>query len=202
MKNLTAVFVLAILCVSFAFGQNSDSKNAKPNFSGTWLMLSPPDEKTAQPNSTAKPETKIIVVQKDAEVHIKRAAVLSDGTEKIKEFVYFADGRGETNISDIKIFDERSSGAKEIELRSKTKWSGNVLYTRGTSTRNVSGHFLTTEIIEKWELSKDGTELTHTLEVRQGGNAFQILRPSASSSTGIIAPAKPLIVSQVFRRAA
>lgn len=199
MKNSILFFILTLVICFPVLGQKSDSKKEKPNLTGKWLLQTS-EKQSSQQNLAKESKTKLEIIHKDPELHIKRTIFDSADKQKIKEFIYFTDGRGESNISDIIIYDERTSQPKETESKSRTKWNENTIYSRSISTKNSGGGSLTTEVIEKWELSKDGMELVHKIEVNSRNAATQILTPSNSSVRGIAVAAKPKIIIQIFRR--
>ena len=166
------IWVLAGL-ISFAFslvlslaaaGQSVKSK-PKTDFSGTWLLDT---RKSNSPGLTSRPDLPITITHRDPEF---RVVLSSESNAQIakREFVYFTDGRGETNEA-TSVLSTNPSATKPEELRnqvtkSKTKWSGDKIVTRARLRLNVAGHFVEFEQVDEWKLSEDGKVLTQTSRV-------------------------------------
>ena len=84
-------------------------------------------------------------------------------------FVYFTDGRGETNQATSTLATNPSAfkpeDLKKQVTKSKTKWSGEKIVTRSKLRLDVAGHFVEFEQVDEWKLSQDGKMLTQTSRV-------------------------------------
>src|SRR3989442_672191 len=111
--------VLFICTHAFAFQEPKDPPNtkAKPDFSGTWILES------STVDGLALVEKALVILHHDPEMRVGRK-IIANGHEQLVELVYFTDGRGETNP----LF--RNSDRFE-SVKSKTKWKGNRLVSRG-----------------------------------------------------------------------
>jgi hypothetical protein len=159
MKILVSIFCFVLLCglgTTLAAAQGRQTAKTKPDFSGTWLL----DLKKSNVGPSAKPDQPLKIVHHDPELRITHMV----GSNGQKDFVYYTDGRGETNATTMLLStgtDMKLPGDKDI-TKSKTKWSGDKLVTRFTLRSVIGGHPLEFEIIDEWKLSKDGQTLTQT----------------------------------------
>jgi hypothetical protein len=160
MKLLVNIFCFILICgfgTTPAAAQIKQTTKTKPDFSGTWLL----DRKKSNVGPSAKPDQPLKIAHHDPEFRITHL-VASNGQ---KEFVYYTDGRAETNTTTMFLStntDINPRGFDKDVTKSKTKWSGDKLVTRFTLQSIVGGHPLEFEIIDEWKLSKDGQTLTQT----------------------------------------
>jgi hypothetical protein len=91
--------------------------------------------------------------------------ISSNGQLTAQDFVYYTDGRGETNPPLLALTTNpgvnRQADVKDA-TKSKTSWSGNKVVTRSTLRNLIGGHLLEFEIIDEWKLSTDGKTLSET----------------------------------------
>ncbi|HEX6730160.1 MAG TPA: hypothetical protein VF074_09125 [Pyrinomonadaceae bacterium] len=137
----------------------------KPDFSGTWLLDT---RKSNSPGLTSESDLPITISHHDPEFRVTLESE-SNGQIVKREFVYFTDGRGETNEA-TSILTTRPSAAKPEDLRnqvnkSKSKWSCKKIVTRSPLRSNIAGHFVEFEQVDEWKLSDDGKVLTQTSRV-------------------------------------
>ncbi len=160
MKIFVKIFCLILICgfgTTPAAAQGKKTTKAKPDLSGTWLL----DPRKSNVGPSAKPDQPLKIAQHDPELRITHM-VASNGQ---KDFVYYTDGRGETNTTTMFLStdtDMNPRGHDKDVTKSKTKWSGDKLVTRFTLSSVIGGHPLEFEIIDEWKLSKDGQTLTQT----------------------------------------
>lgn len=159
---LTFAFILVFSAI--AKGQSASSES-KPDFSGTWLLDT---KKSNTAGLTSKSDLPITISHHDPEF---RVTLPSESNAQIvkREFVYFTDGRGETNEA-TSILTTNPSAHKPEDLqnqvtKSKTKWSGKKIVTRSRLRSNVAGHFVEFEQVDEWKVSEDGKVLTQTSRV-------------------------------------
>src|ERR1700741_2683841 len=96
MKPLVSLFCFVLIS---ALGMTSTHAQAKqkpskikPDFSGTWLLDSP----KGNVGSSTTPDQPVKITHHDPELRITRM-VQSNGQLNGRDFVYYTDGRGETN---------------------------------------------------------------------------------------------------------
>ncbi|MDQ1637281.1 MAG: hypothetical protein QOF62_620 [Pyrinomonadaceae bacterium] len=164
MKPLASIFWFILICalgMMWAHAQAAPkSPKPKSDFSGTWLL----DTAKSNVGSSATPDQPLKITHRDPEFRITRM-VASNGQLTGRDFVYFTDGRGETNPTIVFLStstDVHAQGHDKDVTKSRTTWSGNKLVTRSTVRGPVSGRSLEFEIIDEWKLSSDGKTLTQT----------------------------------------
>lgn len=144
MKNALAGLLLLALAAVCA-GQESRKKEAKPHpdLTGTWVL------DRSRSGGGSKFDSTLDITQRDPELRITRTDVRK--RERVtKEYVFYTDGRGESNPMYY------GNG----KLDSDTKWEGSkvvayVCNRRYTGARCHGGDAW------KWQLSADGQTLTH-----------------------------------------
>ena len=157
-------FLLALV-FSPTYKAQSISTKPKPDFSGTWLLDS---KKSNASGLTTRPDLPLTISHHDPEFHVTISSEANGQIVK-HEFVYFTDGRGETNEATA-LLTTNPSATKPKDLqnqvtRSKTKWSGEKIVTRSMLRLNVAGHFVEFEQVDEWKLAKDGKVLTQTSRI-------------------------------------
>jgi hypothetical protein len=175
-KSLASFFLLltCILVASAQGQQGNKSASNKPDLSGTWMLDLKKSSSTGMPT---RPDLPIRISHHDPELRVIRTSE-SNGQTVEREFVYYTDGRGETNQA-TSLLTTNPDAAKASDLqnertKSKTKWSGDKLVTRARLRMAVGGHMLEYELVDEWKLSADGKMLTQTSKiiVQQGDAAF------------------------------
>ncbi|HKP35666.1 MAG TPA: hypothetical protein VJT71_02320 [Pyrinomonadaceae bacterium] len=169
MKKLIGTVPLVMVATALVAAQGS-----KPDFSGTWMLDLKKSSSTGLPT---RPDVPIRISHQDPELRVIRTSE-SNGQTVEREFVYYTDGRGETNQA-TSLLTTNPGGAKASDLqnkqtKSRTKWSGDKLVTRARIRMTVAGHMLEYEIIDEWKLSADRKVLTQTsrLVFQQSDAAF------------------------------
>jgi len=135
-KSLVCLLLLALAAVCAA--QDGGKKEAKPrpDLTGTWVL-----DRSGH-GVSRKFDSTLVITHRDPELRIVRTDVME--TKRLMwEYVYYTDGRGESNPMDY--------GTGRIRwIRSKTKWKGDRVEAR------IGGFW------RRWQLSADGQTLTHT----------------------------------------
>jgi hypothetical protein len=150
----------ALGATSFRAQPKQKAAQTKPDFSGTWLL----DRAKGNVGSSTTLDQPVKITHHDPELRITRM-ISSNGQPTAQEFVYYTDGRGETNPTIIFLStstDVNRSVHDNDVTKSKTTWSGNKLVTRSTVRNLIGGHLLEFEMIDEWKLSPDGKTLTET----------------------------------------
>ena len=164
MKRLVSLLCFVLIC---AVGMTSTHAQAqqkptkiKPDFSGTWLL----DRAKGNVGSPATPDQPLKIAHRDPELRITRM-IPGNGQVTAQDFVYYTDGRGETNPTLVALSTStdvnRSVHDKDI-TKSRTTGCGNKLVTHSIVRSLIGGHLLEFEIIDEWKLSADGKTLTET----------------------------------------
>ncbi len=194
MERLASLFCFVLIC---ALGMASAAAQAKrrtvkpsPDFTGTWLL----DTAKSNVGSPTTRDQPVRITHRDPEFRITRM-VESDGRVAGQEFVYYTDGRGETNrmVNSLRphsyLNPERDN---KVAIKSRTTWTGNRLITRFRSPERsvIGGQLLEFEIIDEWKLSPDGKALTQTSRT--------VFRPDNSGA--IFVPANRPDMKRVYNR--
>jgi len=160
LKLLSILFVITS-CVSLSQAQVN---NKKPDFSGVWKF----DHSKSTASEIGKRDAPIKIVYNDPEFRITRT-IERNGQSVERDFVYYTDGRGETNVATMLMTSEPGRVKpedidKEI-VKSKTMWQHGKVVTRST-TRDLTGAWiLEYDIIDEWKISSDGKTLTQTSRI-------------------------------------
>ena len=160
-RALSASLLLLCLLASSAAG---DGKKKHPDLSGTWQIdhaKSEYGEWSDRPLSRA--ESTLVIAHADPELKIRRTLSLN-GREEVKEFIYYTDGRGETNPATL--------GAGEV--KSKTRWDGDKVVAEAHVTRQGAGGNYELNVTQKWQVSSDGKTLTNTTTIGNPTGAQQV----------------------------
>jgi hypothetical protein len=159
----TAGVFLALLCpLMICSAQDIKSADKSRDFGGTWKRN----------NITLR------ISLRDSKLKISREEKLDQpliilgklmGSTLSSDFVYYTDGRGETNISTFGPAPYTSS-----EANSLTKWDGNNIVVSTSLTRKQARHKVTVKMLETWELSPDAKTLTQTTRIisAEGTDSF------------------------------
>ena len=167
MRNRVSIACLfLLLCVGLISAQNSKeklkSRQAKHDFSGTWVF----DEaltRRARPKQFMESGEEIRVVISDDQPEIKISKKTSeDGHEQTQDFVYYDDGRGETNPNPTLSLNLKDVSQK---VQSVTKWKNDKLVITSRVQIARREGFYHVEVRDKWELSADGQTVIQTTTV-------------------------------------
>ncbi len=154
-KIVVVMWLLSFLIVSAAQSNRKVSgEKTRPDLSGTWIR---DDEKSEFGNFKRRPYATsgvtILIEQAGAEVRITKKIKPKSGDEQEGRWLYYTDGRGETNPA---LFGQD-------ELKSKTKWSGSKLVSEVSTRSRVSGDEIDLYMMEEWSLSSDSKRLISTI---------------------------------------
>jgi hypothetical protein len=163
--KITLIFAgLAMAISSSTLVVMAQTKPAKPkpDFSGEWLLdLDKSDKKLLPP----RPDLPIKISHQDPELKVITTSE-SKGQMVERVFVYYTDGRGETNQATALLTtnpDAVKPGDIDKQVtKSKTSWRGDKVVTRATLRLVVGSHVLEYELVDEWKLSRDGKVLTKT----------------------------------------
>lgn len=197
MLKHTIILTLLILAPSLnhpPIAPGTLDRSDRPDFSGTWVL-----DKDKSKLADADPLRKggdqtLTITQQEPEVKIVQKSVLP-GRERTREFVYYTDGRGESNANrhSYEVYSVGSAAKPESggedKIRSKTTWEGNKIVSRYrtyVATRRTG--MMIVDGIEFWSLSKDSNTLTHTTVLSSG------------SENGPLATAFRQEIKRVFKR--
>lgn len=155
---MCACLAACLAGVSYAHGGGGKDARPRPDLSGTWVLdRSSSNYGEARGKDISKTDSTLVIVHRDPELRISRTAALR-GERWTKEYVYYTDGRGESN--------PMYYGAGLVET--ETKWKGGRVeavhcyrpagrHASRTQVRCASG-----DATQVWQLSADGQTLTHT----------------------------------------
>jgi len=167
MKNWfvgTLIQVGLIFILSPSVNGQTGSSPGKPDFSGTWLL----DTKKSNSSLGSRSDLPITLSHRDPEFRVT-LQFESNGQINKHDFVYFTDGRGETNeATSVITTDPKAFKPEDLQNKvtnSKTKWSGNKIVTRARLKVTAVGQFVEFEQVDEWKLSEDGKVLTQTSKV-------------------------------------
>jgi hypothetical protein len=166
--------ILAVICllsfVSLGMSQGDKKKTdgkARPDFSGTWAIdKSKSDFGRAENSPIAKADVVMTVTQSEQEFHVTRKMSLN-GKERSGDWAYYTDGRGETNPMLLR---------SNVQLKTKTKWSGSKLVSKAAFSETVAGEDENVDIEERWEISGDGKTLTDTFSMSGSGGGTRAVK--------------------------
>lgn len=189
-KNYIISFLLLVnaFALTSAAAQSKQSK-PKPDFSGMWLL----DRKKSNIGDSTRPDKPIKIVHRDPELRITHSFSAS-GQSQPKEFVYYTDGRGESNQATAFLstgVDFNPQAHDKDVAKSKTKWSGDKVITRSPLRSVIAGRVMEFEMIDEWKLSKDGQTLTQTSRT--------VFLPDTSDAAVFI-PARRADTKRVYNR--
>ena len=139
---------------------NQKPATTKPDFSGTWQL----DTAKSNVGPSVTSDQPLKITHHDPEFRITRMAE-SNGQVSAHDFVYYSDGRGETNPTILFLSTRTDTNPQSHDkdvTKSKTTWSGNKIVTRSSVRSLIGGQVLEFEIIDEWKLSSDGKMLTQT----------------------------------------
>lgn len=164
MKEIVNAFCFALISALITLpapvlGKQKTTK-PKPDLTGTWLL----DRTKSNIGPPLVPDQPLKIVHRDPELRITHR-VQSNGQSVERDFVYYSDGRGETNLTTMFLStgtDMNKPGSDKDVTKSKTKWDGDKLVTRSILRNVIGGHPLEFDIIDEWKLSKDEKTLTQT----------------------------------------
>jgi len=164
-RRFSIGFVVLLTIAAFSSPSANSQSKRKPDLSGTWLL----DQKKSNDSGlTTRPDLPIKVSHHEPEFRVTRPTE-KGGQIVEREFVYFTDGRGETNpLTSFVTTNSSATNTDEIKkqvAKSKTMWSGNKIVTRAPLPLTIPGQYVEFDQIDEWKLSDDGKVLTQTSRV-------------------------------------
>jgi hypothetical protein len=164
MKDLVGILCFILICAlgtaaGYAQGKPRTPKT-KPDLTGTWLL----DRTRSNVGPSARPEQPLKIAHHDPELRITHM-IMDNGQLTGRDFVYYTDGRGETNPTTMYLSsgtDMNPQGHDKDVTKSKTTWRGNKLVTRSILRSVIGGRPLEFAVIDEWKLSSDGKTLTQS----------------------------------------
>ncbi|HEX8720474.1 MAG TPA: hypothetical protein VF736_07590 [Pyrinomonadaceae bacterium] len=156
-----------ILCVcmaaclagaTYAQGEKGKAAQPRPDLSGTWVLdRSSSNYGEARGSDLSKTDSTLVIAHRDPELRISKTMLLK-GARWTKEYVYYTDGRGESN--------PMYYGAGFFETKTKWKADGVEAYqcyrSYGRQGAQTQVACVGGETTQSWRLSADGQTLTHT----------------------------------------
>jgi hypothetical protein len=168
-KLFKATLVVCVLALCWQ-GARAWASARKPNLSGKWVMDAARSDFGDYDGPMSKAKTKLDIAHKDPKV--RTVWGFENGVQSLAQLSeVFTDGRGETNASLLDADDilgepePVNGGGPGRQVKSKTTWEGTKLVTRTSDRLKLSGAFVEVEVLDEWELSADGKELTQTTRV-------------------------------------
>lgn len=191
MRKCLKVFALTLACALWVNAQEKQKPvnvQTKPDFSGNWLL----DRVKSNAGLAGKPDLPLNITYRDPEIRI---TYQHDERGKIvgRDFVYYTDGRGETNPATRLLTTTPNSVSRDLDKQvsqSKTRWSGNKLVMRATLRTGIAGRVMEFEVIDEWRISGDGKTLTQTSRT--------VIRQHFSD--GVFVPANAPDLKKVYNR--
>lgn len=171
-----------LLILSCALAAASGAAARRPKLTGKWVLDAGRSSFGNYDGPMSKAGTKLDIKHKEPEVRIVWDYEL--GQQRLSQLtIFFSDGRGQYVTSQLNadwllsesLPGSRGGGGPGRQVRSQTAWEGDKLVTR-TADRlrvpvaSVSGPapppaYVPVEVIDEWELSRDGKSLTQTTRV-------------------------------------
>jgi hypothetical protein len=174
LKMLVLVLVNLAVAVSVTAQGN---KSPKPDLTGTWQLDA---GKSNAPDIGKRGET-IKIVHAEPELRITRT-FLANGQAISREFVYFTDGKGETNAATLFLaFDPRHKRPEELQsvsVKSKTKWQGDKIVIRTSTESRLERLRMQYLVVDEWKLSADGKTLTQTSKFQSDPDTIPSFTPT------------------------
>lgn len=155
---LCACLAACLAGVSHAQGGKTNDARPRPDLSGTWVLdRSRSNYGEGRGGDASKTDSTLVITHRDPELRISKTMVLK-GRQWTKEYVYYTDGRGESN--------PMYYGAGVAET--KTKWKGDGVEAvfcyraQGRNGSRTQAGCVNGDSEQRWQLSADGRTLTHT----------------------------------------
>jgi hypothetical protein len=156
-----AIFTNVLVCLSVQLPETRRSP-AHENLSGKWQL------ETSGSDSYPIENLTVVIAHDDPQIKFTRI-VKTKLYSREQVLVYYTDGRGEENIDNGGV------------IKSSTKYDSRSVVIRASSMVRVAGDRIDIVRMDKWQLSKDGKSLKHTVEVRRtSSNATASIQPAYS----------------------
>lgn len=169
---MSALLIHILLSLTLIFHLTVTSQKPvkpKPDFTGTWnarILQSDRETVSAMKISYNDPKLEIVRMR----THKEPTVVLGEslGTKSSNRFVFYTDGRGETQKSTASISGEPT--------KSTTQRIGEKFVITSSSTAKGSGGKVTTDETQTLEVSSDGKTLTETVALLTHNSNRRIVR--------------------------
>lgn len=168
MKNILACLLLLVLGVVCAAQESRKQAETHPDLTGTWVL------DRSKSGSGSKFDSTLVIVHREPVLRITRTDV-KKGARVTKEYVFYTDGRGESNPM------YHGDGTFD----SNTKWEGRKVVAYTCNRRYRGARCLGADSLN-WQLSADGETLTHTtsfvMSSANGGNGVATALPTSDET--------------------
>jgi hypothetical protein len=190
MKSYVRILPVLLVAVLAANAAQSNKSQTTFDISGKWLL----DRNNSNAGDFGKRDTPIVIAYNEPELRITRT--LERNAQQLeRDFVYYTDGRGETNMALMLLTtNQRTITTEELDkemVKSKTKRERNKIVIRATRRNMMGTHVLEYEVVDEWKLSSDGKTLTQTSRM--------IFRPDLSSRS-VFVPSNRPDYKRVYKR--
>jgi hypothetical protein len=166
--------------VNLSEAQDNKVKNNqqdKPNLSGTW-QIDKSKSKVTKDNPIMKGGMVFLTITHDeTEVRIIQKTELN-GQERVREFLYYTDGRGENNPTAnlyLSFYqgNENPNSPSPRRIESKSKWKDNKLKIKYSLIMRIpDGAQIKIGVEEEWAISPDGKTLTQTTSLSSNNSSY------------------------------
>src|SRR5438552_2691653 len=150
LKLQILILIFAGVVISLAVPGQENKSPAKPELSGTWKL----DPSKSNAVDIGKRGEAIKIIYSEPELRITRTFA-TNGQSVERDFVYFTDGRGETNPATLFMAaDPRRKRAEDLQteqVKSKTKWQHDRIVTRTSVESRVGGMRLQYLVVDEWK---------------------------------------------------
>ena len=151
-------FILIVSGSAVVYGQASRTQS-KPDFSGVWKI----DHSKSNMSEIGKRDAPIKIVYKDPELRITRTFE-RNGQPVERDFIYYTDGRGETNTATILLTSQperlKPDDIDKEVVKSWTTWQRDKVVTRSTMRSMTGTYIFEYDIVDEWKISSNGKTLT------------------------------------------
>jgi len=105
-KRPTVTFSILVLSAAFANSQRglAQSQNQSvPDLSGTWELVEDHSGLKMKLKDAGFPRVTVVIAQEGSQIRITQKQI-KRGIETVKEYSYYTDGRGETNLGRVELY--------------------------------------------------------------------------------------------------
>ena len=163
--GLSMLILAAAVIMVDANSCRAQSQNV-PDLSGTWELIEYGGS-TKDRLGSKFPNMTLVISQTGSEVKITQKRIIR-GVGEVKEFTYYTDGRGETNIGRVELWPRSVP-----RFESVTQWQKDKLFSDfkgqvnvGTGSSGRDGEYLTRDSFDRrkdeWRLGSNGNTLALT----------------------------------------
>lgn len=174
--------LFALFLVALAANGQGNKSQASLEVSGTWLL----DRGQSNVGELGKRDAPIKIVYNDPELRITRTLERNGQTIE-RDFVFYTDGRGETNPAlSLLTTDPGRFKTEDLDkelVKSKTTRHGDKIAIRAVRRTSAGTHVMEYETFDEWKVSSDGKTLTQTSRI--------VLRPDPMSRSIVTQANRP-----------